>query len=388
MWPPIGNLMRFLQVIRKPFPLLPAIMVVLSLPTAIRGSEPPEKTTVWSTGVKFQQKLEVEVPILWQNIPLRHGLRNLSENHRLSIFLDRRIDPGQTVDCSLKKQSLDNCLRNIAGRVHATVCYIGPIVYVGPKDNVRKLATLIAVKKDIVRRLPIELRRKMLNTRTWKWETLTSPRDLIHQLAIEAEINIHDTERIPHDLWPAADVPALSFIERFLLVTAGFDLSFELTPDQKAVRLVPMPDHVSLVREYRVGDQANKIARQFQRRFPHADIHSEANKLVVQGQWDDHQEIRRVLQGKPRRKPPSSSIEQTRFTLSVKQKLAAQVLTQLAETLDLELIVADQFKEILAQRISFYVDMVTRDELLRAVLEPVGLSFRINDGKLEIVEGI
>ena len=387
MWPPIGNLMRFLQVIRKPFPLLPAIMVVLSLPTVIRGSEPPEKTTVWSTGVKFQQKLEVEVPILWQNIPLRHGLRNLSENHRLSIFLDRRIDPGQTVDCSLKKQSLDNCLRNIAGRVQATVCYIGPIVYVGPEDNVRKLATLIAVKKDIMRRLPTELRRKMLNTRTWKWETLTSPRDLIHQLAIETEINIHDTERIPHDLWPAADVPAMSFIERFFLVTAGFDLSFELTPDQKAVRLVPMPDHVSLVREYRVGDQANKIARQFQRRFPQADIHSEANKLVVQGQWDDHQEIRRVLQGKPRRKPPSSSIEQTRFTLSVKQKLAAQVLAQLAETLDLELIVADQFKEILAQHISFYVDMVTRDELLRAVLEPVGLSFHINDRKLEIVEG-
>ena len=46
-----------------------------------------------------------------------------------------------------------------------------------------------------------------------------------------------EAERIPHDLWPAGNLPELSLAEQLTVLLIGFDLTFELRPEDRRLRL-------------------------------------------------------------------------------------------------------------------------------------------------------
>ena len=66
----------------------------------------------------------------------------------------------------------------------------------------------------------------------------------------ECHIEIQGTDRIPHDLWAAGDLPPLNLTDRLTLVAAQFDLTFAIDPTGESVSLVEMPATVEISRSY------------------------------------------------------------------------------------------------------------------------------------------
>ena len=109
--------------------------------------------------------------------------------------------------------------------------------------------------------LPPAAAKKFFEQKSMAWDDLTTPRELLEKLGSENGIEIAGLEQIPHDLWAAADLPPLELIERLTLIAGQYDLTFEVSADGNRITLVPVPEHVELVRTYPAGRQAQQTAK-------------------------------------------------------------------------------------------------------------------------------
>jgi hypothetical protein len=346
----------------------------------------PQAPTTWQTGRRFRDQLDTEAAIAWQASPLRHSLAELSRAQRVAIMLDRRVDPGRLVDFSINNVALDAALRGLAEHLGLGVCYVGPVAYVGPKDVTEKLATLAEATGEETSKRWAALRRPPVPPRPWRWEDLTTPRELVEQLAAEGGVEVEGLDRIPHDLWPAADLPPLAFAARLTLVLAGFDLSFALAPDGAAIRLIPMPAHVSITRTYNKRLSQENIA-QVAAAFPNANIRQAGNRLIAAGRLEDLQEIERLLWGKrPDRSTdgPRKAPMEKRYSLSITNVSVGAILKTIAVQAQLEVRIDPRAAGQLRKLIAVEVKDATIEELLTKTLEPAGLAFRRTGDTLEI----
>lgn len=198
----------------------------------------------WRTGADLQRRLAQPVGIVWSGNPLRRALGNLSRTQRVAVMIDRRVDPSQKFELSLDDVPLGTALEQIARSRSLGVCLLGPVAYFGPPEVTSRLRAVVALRKKEVRRLPAAVGRTFLKPQRMAWPDFSEPRELLRQLARRSRIEIDGLERVPHDLWAAADLPPLSLIDRLTLIVAQFDLTFKISPDGRRVTLVPLPGNV------------------------------------------------------------------------------------------------------------------------------------------------
>jgi hypothetical protein len=102
--------------------------------------------------------------ITWSERPLREGLERLSHEAGIAIFLDRRIDPGQSLTLQVLESPLESLVKAIANKVDADTVQIGAIIYFGPAETVRELATLVSLRRQEVAKLPAARQERLLVT--------------------------------------------------------------------------------------------------------------------------------------------------------------------------------------------------------------------------------
>lgn len=325
--------------------------------------------------------------VVWSHAPLRKTLENLGRAHRISIVLDRRIDPGQELTYTADDR-LSGLLEGIAKQLGLGVSRIGDVVYLGPPATARKLRTLAALRRSELDKLPAERRKRLLGGRPWRWPALTTPRELVEQLGGQAGLSIANLDSIPHDLWPAVDLPNLAWIDRATLVVAQFDLTFELMPGGEAARLVPIPDHVSIRRTFTAeGGRGAAIAKRLRSHAPAAKVEWIGGKLTIDGHAEDVELAARLVHGDVPTSTKATNRE-VRHKLTVKNVPLRSVLDQLATKLKLKFEIDHaalaQAKISLNVPVSVSVADATTDELLGAVLGPAGLEFVRHDGDVRI----
>ncbi len=174
-------------------------------------------------------------------------------------------------------------------------------------------------------------------------------RDLLSDLAEKSGLKIEGMERVPADLWARADLPPLALPERLTLLLAQFDLTYEPSADGKSIRLVALPDQATLDRTAPVAVPAQKIEKP-----GHRTITTPGKKV---------------------------------YSLQVELPVG-QLLQSLGPRLGMEIHVD---KEAIAAagksldtKVKIDVKDVDADELLRAVLEPAGLTFTRQDNAVDV----
>ncbi len=130
----------------------------------------------------------------------------------------------------------------VAERCGLGVSRLGAVVYLGPPSAAQRLRPIAAAFDRAVRRLPAASQRKFFQSKPLAWEDLSTPRDLLEQLGRQNGIQIAGLERLPHDLWAAADLPPLSLAERLTLIAAQFDLTFKIAAGGARLNLAPVPE--------------------------------------------------------------------------------------------------------------------------------------------------
>lgn len=367
----------------------------------LRGQEAEKPAAVeWLTGPALEKQLDVVTGIAWEDNPIRAGLQNLSHRARVAIFLDRRVDPSRRVSVAVSAP-FASLLEEIAtahnerycgedGQIASAigVARIGPVFYVGPAALTAKLRTVVELRKEELRKLPMGARQLAGRMHAWKWDEAATPKDLIDQLATDSKIAVAGNDRTPHDLWPAADLPPLSFVERLSLLLAGFDLTFRWEESGQSVHPEKIKlDDVVLTRLYAAGAKPQDFADQVRTLIPKAKVEVAGNQVSVTATAEEHQKLEDARQ-RARNPMASSGKPREKFSLTTTNATLISVLNKLKQQKKLvfkidQAALADRGLS-LQTNISLNVKDVELDELLKLALSQAGMAFKRTDLDVEI----
>lgn len=355
--------------------------LALGLISLVAIGQAAEQSPNWLTGASLQRRLAEPFGLHWQQNPLRAGLHDLAVRRQVAIMLDRRIDPDQPVDFTFQDRPLQDALAELANSRGWSLSRIGPVLYIGPPDTAGKLATLVALQDAAIRKFPAHVRRRLQLRHPCHAPMLTTPRDLLSEVAQRPRVSIANADVIPHDLWPSLDLPPLTIVESCTLILAGFDRTLQWQEDGTAT-IVEIPAEVVWRQTYAANSLAARRAREYHRPSDTWRMEATGDRLTVIGRWEDHQLLQRGPPSRPSARPDDTRLQ--RFTLKVQQQPLMDVLTQVAERLGLTIRIQPAARQSLERRIDLDVAGATVDQLLEALLRPAGLTHRLEGTALHI----
>ena len=359
-------------------------------------AEPPD-ADFWQTGATFDRQMVSPISVRWSGQELRTALQNLSKAQHIAIFLDRRIDPGQTLELTLNDVFLEIGLQEIADSQELGLSLFDEVAYFGPPDAAADLRTLAALALDEVRLVPAGKRAALLDRKALNWPELTKPRDLIAKLAEDAGLKVVGLDRVPHDLWPAGSWPPMRLTDRLSLLAIGFDLQLRVSKDGTAIAFVPRAKPARIVKEYPAGLSV-KQQQELVERIPEAEFKLSGGKLFVKARPEDHDMVLYALTGgsmdvnnpnNPNSSPNPKPATGTKvYTLNVQNQPLLSVLKALAKQMNLQLNLNEEALKTAGidptERISFEVKESTAEQLWEAALKPAGLSFELKENELMV----
>ncbi len=368
-----------------------AIVLIWGELSGLPGAGGQERAP-WLTGPAMHKQLGMVVPSAFgSDTPLRRAIGGISRSWRIAVLLDRRVDPDQTLDLTLHHVSLEELLGRIAEDRGLGMTTLGPVVYLGLPETGARLRTLSLLLHQQVQRLPGDATRRLLAAEPMEWTDFSTPKELLRGLASGGQLKLVGLEQVPHDLWAAADLPPLDLVDRLLLVAVQFDLTLEIAPTGTLASLVPLPEHVAIVKEYPGGQKPEELAAKWAAIAPDAEIEVTGEKILVRGLVEDHERIggARRPASRPASKAGKASPREARYTIVTRTGPLDRTIRDLATTLRVEVKFDRKALEAagvsLSQSVSLNVEEATIAEIFRALLEPAGCTFRRRGNVIEIL---
>jgi hypothetical protein len=342
----------------------------------------------------FQRRLQRRISITWSGQSLSLALAGLADHEDLNVWLDRRVDPEQTIELALQDVNYQEVLTELARSCGLQLAYVGDVVYLGPKNVAEEIMALREKLHAELEGGPKNLRKYWLHKSVWSWPRLSEPRKLLQELFSGTPIKLQGVEQIPYDLWDARQLPQMTRLDRTILFLVGFDLMLDSVSIMKECRVVPIDRPVLITRQYPLKASQSLTISDMRQRFPELDFEllgskSRPSALKVTGTWNAQQNFRQKFgnptQGdlrKERHKSSSRSTASDRqvYTLEIREQTLHKVLRQLASQLPVELTWDERQLATagysLDVRISCKVQSASLEQLLEAILNPVGLQFQ------------
>jgi hypothetical protein len=292
---------------------------------------------------------EPPVHATWTAQPVRLVVAQLSRLAGKPVVLDRRLDPTTAITLVAAGEPCDAVLTAIATRAGGQVIDLAETIRIAPPAVAGRCLAAERVRSQELSRLPKPQRNALAEAAAWHWPAGSRPRDLVATAAAEAGIKVDGVGDIPHDHFPAAELPPLPLADRLDLVLFHFDLrvawSRSPTGSRPRGNIVSLPDATA----------AAAVAAPAKR--------------------------------PPRQRPPQPSGTQQVYTLRLEAPLE-EALTAISRQLGLrlDLDVASLAAQGIAPREIARADVrsATRDALLDAILTPLALSWRIHEGTLRV----
>lgn len=333
---------------------------------------------------RSKQSAERTTSVHWDKVPLRDALSRLtlSLGDAVPMFIDRRVDPSQRISLDVTDATADEVLSQTAAAASLGTSRLGRLVYFGPPAVAAQLRTLAEIGEGEFARLPPE--RRASSKQSLTWPRLAEPRQLVTKAVEDRGLRIVNAEKIPHDLWPAGSLPALSLPEQLAVLLVGFDLTFVVDGPQSAVKLVPIAGQVTITRHYRKPSAA--VIEQLQAEFPDLETQLRGNELTVVGTAEEHERVGKILRPQQGAKatPPIPANMRKVYTLRIEQQPIRNVLEQLGQRLGWTIEIDDAARKSLDERVTFSVENVDEEELLRALLRPAGLMHERDGNRVRV----
>ncbi len=299
------------------------------------------------------------------------------------------VDPTLRISLNVEAATLPEVLEGLAASASLGVSELPRLHYLGPLAAAGQLRTLAAVRREEVGRLPATRRGGLERKQAVTWPRITEPRQLITALVERRGWRIGGAEHIPHDLWPAGELPALALSDQLTVLLVGFDLSFEAKPAEPTLEIVRLKP-LTLNRRYRLpGEFSNPEA--LLRQVPAAQVRVDGETISVDARLEDHEQFAELLRGRaPRaRRGPARQNSKQVYTLRVQEQPIGAVLDELGArlgwTIEIDRDAVRAAGLSLDTRVSFSVANSDEDELLDALLRAAGLDYRREGERLRIV---
>ncbi|MBA2114924.1 STN domain-containing protein [Bremerella alba] len=356
---------------------------VLLLGTQVHAQE----TIDWRTEADLDKQLQLTFDLTWEEVPLRDGLMRLGQTQRVAIFLDRRVDPDQTMKMAFTNERLELGLQRIAAQLGIGMARVGDVIYLGPTDTASRLPTVAELQAQFAKSSGYPKAVKLLDRKKYRWPKLSTPEAILTEVATHHGLRWSNLDAvIKHDLWPAVDFPPLKTTEYLSIVLAGYHASyrFNKTDDGVELQLVSIPDDLSLTRVHQYAGNHDEAIEKIQHLFPEIKVQSDGKRqLAVTGPQQVQEQIAKLLRGSTARNTVVMPGEK-RYTLNVEQLPLGPVLNALEQQLGMKFDVPDGVKEALTQRVSFSVKTVGMTGLLDAVFKGTDFTYEIREDKIVV----
>ena len=360
--------------------LMTVVFVVLLLIQSGQAQRPisnaQQAPVSWLSGRQLDDTLRLPVSANWENAPLR-DLMQLSRQQRIAVVIDRRIDPTQNMNFSASGITMEQLLWKLGDKHGFSVCRIEDAFYVGPEEATARLPALLELTKSLRKKAkeagkPFPSRWKSRSPLSWP--VLSTPNSVLTSIAQKNKFTIQNPEAIPHDLWPAADLPVLSLEARIGLTLAGFDLWYQPVDNGRGIKIRPIPNLKSGTEILPNVSDAKKWAKQLKELFPNCQFQSTGKSIRMTGDLNTLQEMRREVCFS--QKPEIVAGAKTVFSFSSDSR-RIDLLKQLSQQLGKELEIPESASAALNQEISIRVKEKSIEEILATILQGTGLKFSI-----------
>lgn len=369
----------------------------LILAVSWAGVTRADESIEFVSGTTFRRALEQSISASSDNDNLRGIALGIERAQRVSIVLDRRLDPSASRSLRVGGETLLGCLQRLAAESDAGATVIGNTAYLGPRGMVAKLRTLVALRRqelfDKREEIPDSRRSALTHAMTFRWNDLDRPADLVGRLVGDYSLAIEGLDQVPHDLWASAVLPETSAIEALSLVLVQFDLTFAWIDHGRGIRIEPVPQRVVIDRPHNPprGMVAATALNRWKEEIPELEARVENGKIVVSGTEELHDVVDRVRRGGRANEKPAASegvklkpLDLQRFNGKVLNKPARVVLDGLASPANGQLTFEYDraaFKAAgidLEKPVSFELKDAKIEDLLKATLDPLGVAFEIH----------
>ncbi|MDA7951588.1 MAG: hypothetical protein MPJ24_08875 [Pirellulaceae bacterium] len=350
-------------------------------------------------GEKLVQRLKIPISYYWRNQSFRHAAMTSSKEWQVYFFIDRRLNPRATINLEYSGGSLEEGISALAHTISGESAPLHGLVYIGPKEMAHKISTLIFLRKQEISKEPltslsIQQKNSLRRREKESWPILSTPQAILERIAKKQGFTVTNLDLVPHDLYPETDLPPLDFTEKFSLLLAGFDLTYQLNPAQKSITLKPIPSPLTLTKTFslRQKNSPQEIASFLKETYPLATIELNGKKIRVTSTLYTLDKVGAHLSDLAKQEngkitqQNSSSNETARktYTITVKNQPALAVLGAITSQTDYTYTIAPKLQPLLQTHISFSAEKANLDRLLRETLSPVGLRFHLDGKKIVI----
>ena len=299
------------------------------------------------------------VQATFQRIPLARLVSKLSIISDGIIILDHQIDPTQHITLACQGESLRTVLWRLADETETEIAVLESSVWITPFGKASQLEQADRNRQRTLRQLPVATQKQLSTQRPLQWQAGQQPASLIMDLLAQpATTGLTITtdglpEEIPHDHLAAQTIPPLTLPEQLDLIAMQYDQQLlwsrgSESPSTLVVTPAPLPPSSGTKRR----DPEQKPAST--------------------------------------RPPQNKMSDRERYTLRVAAPFE-ELLQAISQRLNLEpSIDTESFKarSINAQEIvRLEIKDADREQLLDAIVKPLGLTWSIANKTLYITAG-
>ncbi len=352
-----------------------------------------------ASGREFERRLELPISGSWDQVGLRRILDRVSETQEVALVLDRRIDPSCDRSLTIANAPLRQVLAEIAQSVSARISVLTNCVYLGPKAAAHSLRTVIELRSRELASdevdAPARRRLELLNRQSIAWDDLTTPNEILDQIAVQFSLPISGRELIAHDLWAGCELPGVNAVEAVSLVLIQFDLTFSWVGQGAGMQIVPLPERVSLTDQYTLSSSWEELQSRLTEALPEATFTFDQDKkqLTVVGTQEEQEEVDRLLHPKKAsrsNRPTGSGLERRRFTLRAQNARILDLLRRLKESdigIEYDATALKQSRIDLERRVNLDLDEAPIEELLDAMFVGQRVDYSIRDSVITLKPG-
>lgn len=382
---------RFRPSAVRPVAAAATALLATSLAMVTAAADPPVEEAFVSA--EMRDRLDRTLGAAWSGVSLRAAADRLAETTGAAVLLDRRLDPDQPIELNAEGKPAAEVWRALAERSGAAATWLGPVVYLGPKSTAERLRTVAELRRRDAAALRPPLRDALLARRPISWDDLAEPRALTAELLAECGLRGVNLDLMPHDLWHRAVWPELTLVDRFTLVLAQFNVTFEVDAAAGTMRFTQLPERPTIVVRRTVGPaDAARLAATWRAMVPAASIRTEGADVVVEGTVEDHQrlaDLRAAAAGVAR---PAAAAKAAAGEVVFSLRVANVPLSKLIAALRAKQVDVRADAETLA-KVGLSLDRPTSVDvrnaapvdLLEAACKPLGLTARKAGTAIEIV---
>lgn len=353
----------------------------------------------------------MEISIQSDGITLRDFLNRFSKTFHFSYFLDRRLDPGMILICSIDRKPFIIAIQELTEQNNLSFCVYDSLLYIGPKNAAGELLLALGLFRQTLEERSETKSQQLLRKISFKTDDFSVPKELLEQLLRRTDWRWEALDKMPFDCWNRLNLPNLSVCDIIGLILIGFDVRLEM--DQKSpLTLRPMSLNSEICRYY----LSTELSMNDENRFPDCRFDSEYDsssnllRIRVDGFFRDIAAIeyfvaekrmnaaldhslsqRANLSSGPNKvsekgrnsKTKAPKIIQT--TADIKNKSLADIFKALEKELDLSFQLDPSLSKkgiSLETRISCHFEKAGQEKIIQIIAQKIEAQYRIEDQKV------